>query len=447
MNVGDQLNTLVARGAGPGSEGGVDDTSESSSSEGPLPGVLAAFLRSEMPTPPSLVAARLAAAADSSNTSTVTVATRSLGHSPSSPNGLHDSDESESCESESSSGTVYDSGLSDSSGSDSDDDRVPLVILHPNVTPLPPLSADNLNEPFTASDFKELAARSAEALLDKTGKTSVAEADDLPRLRLLPNVAFDDVGSVASTRLQLGRGETIHANWVRMPTGGWYIMTQYPAQRWTMQRVFWETVNEASVSTIVNLSNSDNVRETMKSGPYWPEKGEAESIGSLEIRAEMTEKDSNTGAIIRHFNVTKTASTEGAEDHGRTVRQIHVPDWRDFGTINADRLIELIKLIDGLSEGDRTANNSSSNSGSATADHAPLVVHCRAGIGRSGVVVAAREVMHRIDQRRKAGERVLTSRQEVEDIVIKIRCERCSVAVQTLQQLDLIRQVAATYSK
>lgn len=153
-----------------------------------------------------------------------------------------------------------------------------------------------------------------------------------------------------------------------------YIASQAPLPH-TLP-VFYSAVIEHDVALIVNLT-AFTERGRVKSDVYWPmdkeqewsstkgyrivRRGETQQISSL--KSDLSE------AICYRLRVVET----GGKGREHDVDLLHITTWPDFGAFPEKIFTELLAMID-----------------AAAKDKAgPMWVHCSAGIGRSGTVIAS----------------------------------------------------------
>ncbi|GBL94854.1 Phosphatidylinositol phosphatase PTPRQ [Araneus ventricosus] len=141
-----------------------------------------------------------------------------------------------------------------------------------------------------------------------------------------------------------------------------YIATQGPLANTVDD--FWRMIWEQSVSMIVMLTQCVE-RGKNKCEQYWPDAGEAKHYGDMQVRT--ISESMLSSYIIRLFHVQL-----GSQE--RRVKQMHFTHWPDFGCPESpDDLINFIRAV---------------------RDHlprfkpGPIVVHCSAGVGRTGTFMA-----------------------------------------------------------
>ncbi|ESO83607.1 hypothetical protein LOTGIDRAFT_133136, partial [Lottia gigantea] len=138
-----------------------------------------------------------------------------------------------------------------------------------------------------------------------------------------------------------------------------YIATQGPMP--TTIDDFWRMVWSENCGKIVMLTNVlENAK--IKCHQYWP--NEPENVLTsrhLEIRVEKSLHRSNY--VLREFKLKQTKTNEE-----RTVLHFHYVTWPDHGVPSAPCLIAFWKAVN------RTP----------VSLNGPMIVHCSAGVGRTG---------------------------------------------------------------
>ncbi|XP_075118447.1 receptor-type tyrosine-protein phosphatase alpha-like [Leptodactylus fuscus] len=126
---------------------------------------------------------------------------------------------------------------------------------------------------------------------------------------------------------------------------------------------FWSMVWQENSSVIVMLTALEE-QNKVKCDCYWPE--QAQTYGDITVSLQ---KVAQTGAIItRSFSLKKVHSTVQM-----TVEQLHYMEWPDHGV--PSKTSSLVQLVEKM--------NKCNTPGSG-----PVIVHCSAGIGRTGTFIA-----------------------------------------------------------
>lgn len=188
-------------------------------------------------------------------------------------------------------------------------------------------------------------------------------AAKLPHNRVLNR--YRDVLPYDTTRVQLktGKNDYINASFVEvLKVKRKYILAQGPLPS-TIED-FWRMIWENGSKGIIML-NKIIEKNMMKCHPYWP-MGEEEELELGEFVISNYSCDLKSSYIVRELLISNSLTGER-----RLVKQFHYVTWPDFGVPNdPSSFLEFLAEI-------KSTNILN------TAD-TPSVVHCSAGIGRSG---------------------------------------------------------------
>ncbi|XP_061190061.1 receptor-type tyrosine-protein phosphatase T-like [Saccostrea echinata] len=192
----------------------------------------------------------------------------------------------------------------------------------------------------------------------------------------------------------------INANYIDGPTRKKeYIAAQGPKEN-TLED-FWSMIWQENISNIVMLTNLRE-GEKIKCTQYWPDSGKDVSYGVVLVK--WMEEREYAFYVIRKLKVMNKEMNES-----RILTQYHYTAWPDHGTP------EPLCLIIFHNHVIRTKTNS---------NNAPMVVHCSAGVGRTGTYIAL-DTLHQIGRN--------TGKINVADCVRKMRENRMTM-VQTYEQ-------------
>ncbi|XP_030837358.1 receptor-type tyrosine-protein phosphatase epsilon-like [Strongylocentrotus purpuratus] len=132
---------------------------------------------------------------------------------------------------------------------------------------------------------------------------------------------------------------------------------------------FWRMVWQENVTTIAMVTKLQE-GDKIKCRQYWPNE-EGDSVVFGNIKLELVSLEACTGGVKRKMGMRKG-------DDYRTVTQFHFTEWPDKGVPkHTSSLLQFIKEV--------------------RADHGqnthPLIIHCSAGVGRTGVVISIDSVV------------------------------------------------------
>ncbi|KAL6729598.1 hypothetical protein Aduo_000641 [Ancylostoma duodenale] len=220
---------------------------------------------------------------------------------------------------------------------------------------------------------------------------------DQYRIVLGPN-ADDDDSYINASPVSIKRA---HRN---------YILAQGPLENTCND--FWQMVWEQNVPAVIMLN------KLMESGrhkcaTYFPTKSE-ESVEFDNFTAELESEEQHHNFVVRKIRLKK--HNEG-DDAGRSVLHVQYTEWPDFGVPASTKcFLDMLRYIQGQ------------NVLSVKDDDPPCVVHCSAGIGRSGTFILVDGVLRLIELG------VPESEISVDDLLVDLRCQRFGL-IQTPQQL------------
>lgn len=164
----------------------------------------------------------------------------------------------------------------------------------------------------------------------------------------------------------------INASWIHIPLFKYFIATQGPLPHTIID--FWTMCDEYNVSLIVMLCNlkENNVD---KCADYW----HVQNLGHLRIKL-LEEKEDQKGIFIRRISLFNKLKKKE-----KIFIQIHLTYWEDHKALDGgyfNKIIRIIQIIDGAK---KKSNN-------------PCVVHCSAGVGRTGTFISLYNLYHEIIQ-------------------------------------------------
>lgn len=241
---------------------------------------------------------------------------------------------------------------------------------------------------------------------------------------------FQDVLPYDDTRVELvptkeNNTGYINASHVRITVSGqeWsYIATQGPLQH-TCQD-FWQMVWEQGVSIIAMVTaEEESGRE--KSFRYWPRLGTRHTqvtYGRFKITTRFRTESgcyATTGLKIKHL-------LTGQE---RTVWHLQYTDWPDHGC--PEDFKGFLTYLEEIQSVRRHTNSISDPKNT----NLPVLVHCSAGVGRTGVVILSEVMIACLEHNEML---------DVRTVLTELRKQRM-LMVQTLSQYNFIYKVLIQY--
>ncbi|XP_034866276.1 receptor-type tyrosine-protein phosphatase C isoform X2 [Mirounga leonina] len=179
---------------------------------------------------------------------------------------------------------------------------------------------------------------------------------------------------------------------------------------------FWRMIWEQKATVIVMVTRCEEGNRN-KCAEYWPSMEEGtRAFGDVIVK--ITERKRCPDYIIQKLNITNKKE----KATGREVTHIQFTSWPDHGVPEDPHL--LLKL--------RRRVNAFSNFFSG-----PIVVHCSAGVGRTGTYIGIDAMLEGLEAENKV---------DVYGYVVKLRRQRC-LMVQVEAQYILIHQALVEYNQ
>ncbi|XP_043086645.1 receptor-type tyrosine-protein phosphatase O isoform X2 [Puntigrus tetrazona] len=282
------------------------------------------------------------------------------------------------------------------------------------------LKKRKLTSPVQLSDFdayiKDMSKDSAYKFslqfeeLKSVGLDLSHEAADLPVNRpknRYTNILPYDFSRVKLISLHNDEGsDYINANYIPgYNSPHEFIATQGPLPE--TRNDFWKMVLQQKSHIIVMLTQC-NERRRVKCDHYWPFTEEPVAYG--EITVEMLSESDSPEWTVRNFRL-------GYADETQDVLHFNYTSWPDHGvpTVNAiESILQFVQIV--RQQVNRTKG--------------PIVVHCSAGVGRTGTFIALDRLMQHIQEHEYV---------DVLGLVSDMRSHRLSM-VQTEEQYVFIHQ-------
>ena len=234
---------------------------------------------------------------------------------------------------------------------------------------------------------------------------------------------YSDIKSYTHNIVTINNGKGyINASPINIIYAKYFITTQGPTEG-TIED-FWTMVWEHNCNVIVMLCN-ENEGGREKCARYW-DKSKVKQFNKIEI-IQIEKKNNYIVRTLKLFNKS--------ENKEKTVYQIHFIGWPDHGVPNTqdgkifDIFIEIIELVD------------------KCRGNGPIVVHCSAGVGRTGTFISMYYLEKEI--KRQINEKFETIRFNIFNLVRKLKEMRLYL-VQTHSQYifiyEFVRYILQKYN-
>ncbi|XP_036175344.1 tyrosine-protein phosphatase non-receptor type 4 isoform X10 [Myotis myotis] len=185
---------------------------------------------------------------------------------------------------------------------------------------------------------------------------------------------YRDISPYDATRVILkGNEDYINANYINMEIPSSSIINQYIACQGPLPHTctdFWQMTWEQGSSMVVMLTTQVE-RGRVKCHQYWPEPTGSSSYGCYQVTCHSEE--GNTAYIFRKMTLFNQEKNES-----RQLTQIQYTAWPDHGVPDdSSDFLDFVCHVRNKRAGKEE----------------PVVVHCSAGIGRTGVLITMETAM------------------------------------------------------
>lgn len=192
-----------------------------------------------------------------------------------------------------------------------------------------------------------------------------------PKNRYANVIAYDHSRVILPTEDGILGSDYINANYCDgYRKHNAYVATQGPLQETFAD--FWRMCWELKTATIVMMTKLEE-RTRIKCDQYWPTRG-TETYGSM--TCSITDVQELATYCIRTFQISKRGYTERRE-----IKQLQFTAWPDHGVPDHPApFLQFLKRVKSLNP----------------SEAGPLVVHCSAGVGRTGCFIVIDSMLERM---------------------------------------------------
>ncbi|XP_043249228.1 tyrosine-protein phosphatase 69D-like isoform X1 [Colletes gigas] len=189
---------------------------------------------------------------------------------------------------------------------------------------------------------------------------------------------YPDIKCYDQTRIRLAQmdgicgSDYINANFVLgYKERKKFICAQGPMENTVCD--YWRMIWEQHLELILMLTNLEEYSKT-KCAKYWPDKGETKNFGDITV--EHIRERAFSDYVVRELKMTRLG-----ERDARTIVQYHFLVWKDF--MAPEHPHAILRFIKRVNE-------------AYSLEKGPILVHCSAGVGRTGTLVALDSLLQQL---------------------------------------------------
>lgn len=138
---------------------------------------------------------------------------------------------------------------------------------------------------------------------------------------------------------------------------------------------YWRMIWEQHLELILMLTNLEEYSKT-KCAKYWPDKGETKNFGDITV--EHIRERAYSDYVVRELKMSRLG-----ERDARTIIQYHFLVWKDF--MAPEHPHAILRFIKRVNE-------------AYSLEKGPILVHCSAGVGRTGTLVALDSLLQQLTE-------------------------------------------------
>ncbi|XP_008319238.1 receptor-type tyrosine-protein phosphatase alpha isoform X2 [Cynoglossus semilaevis] len=311
--------------------------------------------------------------------------------------------------------------LSNGRSDDTELQSVPLLARSPSTNrKYPPLAVDKLEEEMNRrmADDNKLFREEFNALpvCPIQASCDAASKDENKEKNRYVNILPYDHSRVHLSPLEgVPDSDFINASFINgYQEKNKFIAAQGPKEETVND--YWRMIWEQNTATIVMVTNLKE-RKECKCAQYWPDQG-CWTYGN--IRVSVEDSMVLVDYTIRKFCIQQVGDVSGKKPQ-RLVTQFHFTSWPDFGVpFTPIGMLKFLKKV-------KTFNPQYAG---------PIVVHCSAGVGRTGTFIVIDAMVDMMLAERKV---------DVFGFVTRIRAQRCQMVQTDMQYVFIFQALLEHY--
>jgi len=251
-------------------------------------------------------------------------------------------------------------------------------------------------------------------------------SDNVNRNRFKDVVPYDE-NRVKITNDKDNKFGYVNASHISATVGDqqrFYIAAQGPMA--TTVHHFWSMIQECDVHLVVMLTDVSGSSKTSACIPYWPQNdGSSLEIGDFTITKKFSSSSNNSS-----YSTSTLTLTHVPTRRTRTVWHLQYSSWHDHGC--PDDVHTFLQFLEELSA---LRRHTVSEVAAGKNRNTPVLVHCSAGVGRTGVTILCDILLYCLDHNIDI---------DIPKVLTHLRQQRMMM-VQTVSQYKFVHTVLINY--
>jgi tyrosine-protein phosphatase non-receptor type 4 len=196
----------------------------------------------------------------------------------------------------------------------------------------------------------------------------------------MPKNRYKDVFAYDVTRVKLKEGQDyINANYINMEIPKSGLLLRYIASQGPLRHTctdFWQMIWEQGSTLVIMLTTTTEGGKS-KCAKYWPHLQKSVAYGPFEIYCLSEEEITANSATCRHFRLRHLLQRQE-----RRILHLQYTAWPDHGV--PDKTDDFLNFMQQVRKDRKDLDE-------------PVVVHCSAGVGRTGVLIAVETAINTME--------------------------------------------------
>lgn len=230
---------------------------------------------------------------------------------------------------------------------------------------------------------------------------------------------YKDIVPFSENRVLLSDGSYINASYMPNWNGKnprAFIASQGPLQSTIGDQ--WDLIWSHGIEVVVTIGKLAE-GATEKCAEYWPTKAKSPMVATGPKNREFNLRCVRETLIADDMIIHRKISISVAGDEERVIDHYHFVAWPDHRSVPPEALIAIVRIIQAQRR--------------ATVSARSVLVHCSAGVGRTGCVLLLSNCVECMEEQLASGKTIKDAQLSVMSILLELRKNRVFIVERTWQ--------------